>query len=164
MKAVLKNQTGIEDWVLEKAAYRREGTDEVFHHPYNVGRWANLTQVINWQFQPKGDGIVWEVRKDCTQFTFTVRCCYLTCGTKAVMKCCNDHCFLVHEFFFQIEQIEQKKLKRERSLEYYVEREYEGRWFPISFGWRVCLHPPCTDEKRIALHVGDRVSVTRWKR
>ena len=73
MKAVLRNQTGIEDWVLEKAAYRREGTKDVFLHPYNVGLWANLLQVVNWQMQPKGDGIVWDVRENCTQFTFTVR-------------------------------------------------------------------------------------------
>ena len=72
MKAVLRNRTGIEDWVLEKAYYRREGTGEVFHHPYDVGTLANFYQVINWQLQPKGDGIVWDVRDDCNQYTFTV--------------------------------------------------------------------------------------------
>ena len=64
-----------------------------------------------------------------------------------------------------MEQIEQKKLKRERSLEYVVEKDYSGRWFPIlSFGFRVSLRPPCTDEKRVPLRIGDRVAVTRWKR
>lgn len=36
--------------------------------------------------------------------------------------------------------------------------------FPLTFGWRVCMQPPCTDEKRIALKAGDQVAVTRWKR
>ena len=64
-----------------------------------------------------------------------------------------------------MEQIEQKKLKRERSLEYVAEMDYSGRWFPIvSFGWRVAFRPPCTDEMRLPLRTGDRVAVTRWKR
>lgn len=63
-----------------------------------------------------------------------------------------------------MEQIEQKKLKRERSVEYIVEKAYNGRWLPISFGFKVCLQPPCTDEARIPLRVGDKVAVSRWKR
>lgn len=64
----------------------------------------------------------------------------------------------------QLEQIEQKKLKRERSVEYVVEKPYSGRWFPISYGFRVCSHPPCTDEARIALQIGDKLAVSRWKK
>jgi len=134
IKAVLKNRTGIEDWVLEKAAFRREGTDEEFLHPYDLGWKSNFLQVLNWSLSPKGDGINWETREGCHQYTFT------------------------------IEQIKQKEFKRERSLEYSVVKSYSGKWFPLTFGWRVCMQPPCTDEKRIALKAGDQVAVTRWKR
>lgn len=33
-----------------------------------------------------------------------------------------------------------------------------------SQGFKVCVHPPLTDEPRIALEVGDLVNVTRWRR
>ncbi|KAI9563652.1 hypothetical protein GHT06_011116 [Daphnia sinensis] len=136
MKVILRNQTAIEDWVHEKAVYRREGTDETpFIHPYNLGWRENLVQVINWSLQPKGDGIEWKVRDNCHYYSFT------------------------------IEQIEQKKIKRERCVEYVVEKAYSGRWFPfISFGIMVCLRPPCSDETRIPLRIGDIVAVTRWKK
>jgi len=134
MKAILKNCTGIEEWVLEKAAYRREGTGEVFQHPYNLGWKANAAQIFNWALAPKGDGITWEIREDCNPYTFT------------------------------IEQIKQKEFKRERSIEYRVVESYSGKWFPVRLGWRVFIQPPCTDEKRIQLQVGDQVAVTRWKR
>lgn len=39
-----------------------------------------------------------------------------------------------------------------------------GSWLPISYGIGVCLHPPCTDEPRIKLCVGDMVLVTRWRK
>jgi palmitoyltransferase ZDHHC6 len=33
----------------------------------------------------------------------------------------------------------------------------------LSQGFKVCIHPPLTDEPRIALEVGDLVNVTRWR-
>lgn len=33
-----------------------------------------------------------------------------------------------------------------------------------SQGFKVCIHPPLTDESRIPLDVGDLVNVTRWRR
>lgn len=33
-----------------------------------------------------------------------------------------------------------------------------------SQGFKVCVHPPLTDEPRIALEIGDQVNVTRWRR
>ena len=89
MKAILKNCTGIEEWVLEKAAYRREGTGEVFQHPYNLGWKANAAQIFNWALAPKGDGITWEIREDCNPYTFTVRIIFFVVN------------FKVYFFFFQ---------------------------------------------------------------
>lgn len=40
-----------------------------------------------------------------------------------------------------------------------------GSWLPLwSHGFKVCLHPPLTDESRIALSEGDLVNVTRWRK
>lgn len=33
-----------------------------------------------------------------------------------------------------------------------------------SQGCKVCVHPPLTDEARIALEIGDLVNVTRWRK
>jgi len=48
--------------------------DEKFKYPYNLGRKENLRQVFNWSgdFRPIGNGIWWNVTKDCDQFTITV--------------------------------------------------------------------------------------------
>ena len=58
---------------MEKAAYIREGTDEIFIYPYDLGWRDNLRQVLNWKCQPLGDGIVWTIRSDSNQYSFTVR-------------------------------------------------------------------------------------------
>ena len=63
-----------------------------------------------------------------------------------------------------MEQKEQKKVKAERLIEYLVEKEYNGKWFPLTQDWKTCLRPPCTDEARIPLKVGDVVAVSRWKK
>lgn len=37
MRSIWRNQTGIEDWILEKANYRRKDTEETyFIHPYDL--------------------------------------------------------------------------------------------------------------------------------
>lgn len=74
------------------------------------------------------------------------------------------HFLFVDFFFLQIEQICQKALKRERTVEYVIGKDYTGSWFPVMMGWRVCVNFPCTDEPRIKVKVGDRVKVTRWKK
>lgn len=118
MKAIFKNRTGIEDWVLEKAAFRREGTSEEFLHPYDLGWKTNALQVINWSLTPKGDGINWQIREGCHQYTFTVGL-----NMNSFFSFSSTHYFLK-----QIEQIKQKEFKRERSLEYSVVRDYSGKW------------------------------------
>lgn len=61
--------------------------------------------------------------------------------------------------------MEQKNEKRQRTKLYSVVKAATGSWCPLwSQGCLVCLHPPCTDEPRIQLQVGDLVHVTRWRR
>lgn len=48
MRAIIRNQTAIEDWILEKAKYRRihiEGSNKPFLYPYHLGVWRNFRQV-----------------------------------------------------------------------------------------------------------------------
>lgn len=75
---MLRNRTGIEDWILEKAEERRneDPTLAPFIYPYNLGWFENFRQVFYKGCLPKGDGITWAVRKDCSEFDLTVRVIY----------------------------------------------------------------------------------------
>lgn len=71
-RAIMRNRTGIEDWILEKANYRYEGTGQKFIFPYDLGTWENIKQVADPSCAPIGDGIHWRVRNGCNQYTLTV--------------------------------------------------------------------------------------------
>lgn len=136
IKAILTNRTGIEDWILEKANYRRSQENlEPFVYPYDLGKWRNFRQVyVNFWGSTVGDGVHWPVRSDCNQYTLTQ------------------------------EQLQQKIEKRARTRTYKVIRRTTGRYFPIfSQGAKVAFSPPCSDEPRIKLNPGDLVRVTRWR-
>lgn len=45
LRVILKNRTGIEEWIVSKAESRRTEADPPFVYPYNLGRWKNFTQV-----------------------------------------------------------------------------------------------------------------------
>ena len=45
--------------------------DTQFVWPYNLGRLANLRQVITWSCRTQGDGITWQVVEGTDQFTLT---------------------------------------------------------------------------------------------
>ena len=99
------------------------------------GFWKNVGKVLTLSCVPVGDGLTWETRPGCNDFTLT------------------------------IEQLEQKAEKRQRTREYQIVKSYAGSWCPVlSFGFKVGCHPPCTDEPRIPLTSGDVVKVTRWKK
>lgn len=68
----MRNRTGIEDWILEKAKYRREDSGEIFVFPYDLGRWRNIQQVVNFSCSPIGNGITWVIVDGCDQYTLTV--------------------------------------------------------------------------------------------
>ncbi|XP_063603153.1 palmitoyltransferase ZDHHC6-like [Penaeus indicus] len=97
-------------------------------------RWENFCQVLRPFREPAGDGIVWPVAEGCDQYTLTT------------------------------EQLAQKAEKRARSRLYEIVEPFSGWWFPCTKGVCVCCHPPCTDEPRLPLRVGQEVVVTRWKR
>lgn len=47
MRSIMRNETGIESWIREKAEFRERSPDEPesFVFPYDLGRWRNLRQV-----------------------------------------------------------------------------------------------------------------------
>ncbi|EDS42292.1 conserved hypothetical protein [Culex quinquefasciatus] len=135
VRAIVNNRTGIEDWIVEKAKHRREGTEETFRYPYDLGKWKNIMQVASLTCSPIGNGVEWAIAEGCDQFTLTR------------------------------EQLKQKSEKRARTRTYSINRSVSGSWVPLwSQGCRVCLSPPLTDEPRIKLDVGDVVRVTRWRK
>ena len=90
MSAILRNTTGIEDWILEKAQIRRYGSGDNFNHPYSKGWKFNVSQVLTWNCRPVGDGIVWPVNDACDQYTLTVRILFLF----------NFHSIAFSQFYF----------------------------------------------------------------
>lgn len=71
---------------------------------------------------------------------------------------------VIVSIIFQREQLAQKKDKRKRAKTYRVIEEAYGSYLPLKHGWGVLCHPPCTDEPRIKLKIGDIVIVTRWRK
>ena len=47
LRAIWRNQTGIEDWIIEKANYRRKDTDETFLHPYDLVSYTRFLKIAN---------------------------------------------------------------------------------------------------------------------
>lgn len=86
LKAVFTNRTGIEDWIVDKAIFRRKAMlraaheagdkdykiDE-FKYPYDLGWYKNALQVLNFSCAPVGDGISYPVIDGCDDYTLTVR-------------------------------------------------------------------------------------------
>ncbi|OQV23169.1 Palmitoyltransferase ZDHHC6 [Hypsibius exemplaris] len=119
LRIILKNETSIESWILNKASYymREEAktaeTEEEehgkkterkirFENPYHLGWWQNAKQVfLNSTHNPVGNGIWWTVRPDCDQFTLTK------------------------------EQLRQKQFKQEASVDFLIHQNYSGRIFPL---------------------------------
>ncbi|CAL8099320.1 unnamed protein product [Orchesella dallaii] len=136
MKVILRNETTIEEWILEKAHLRRRHNPQLgdFKNPYDLGWKNNFNFVVNLACLPIGDGVNWPVAEGCDQYSLTV------------------------------EQLAQKSDKRRRMREYEIIEKFSGSWFPVTKGFGTFYHPPCSDESRIPLQKGDRVLVTRWKK
>lgn len=136
MKVILRNETTIEEWILEKAQLRRRHISKLgkFKNPYDLGRRKNFQYVMNWACLPIGDGVNWPVAEGCDQYSMTV------------------------------EQLAQKNDKRKRMKEYEITDDFSGSWCPVTKGLGTCFHPPCSDESRIPLSKGEHVLVTRWKK
>ena len=71
LNGILRNQTNIESWIVERSndARKYDPTQPVFIYPYDFGYSANFNQV----FSPGVDldGIKWPVIPGCNQYTLT---------------------------------------------------------------------------------------------
>lgn len=132
VKVVVKNKTAIEQWITEKAQSRRNDKGEAeFVYPYDLGPRKNIKQIINWRCTPSGDGYNWPVVDGCTNFTLS------------------------------LEQLKQKKEKRDRTVIFVGVAAYSGAWLPVSWGLRTCCCIPVSDEPRIPVAVGEKLEVSR---
>ncbi|KAH8866104.1 Palmitoyltransferase ZDHHC6 [Schistosoma japonicum] len=134
LKAVSRNQTGIESWIVSKAnVWRKDiGEKQSFRYPYDLGKLANLQQVFSSSGTAVGDGYYWPVAKGCTQYDLT------------------------------LEQIYQKKLKQQIQRTFKITQNYDGSWcMCLRFGCLTVIRSPCFDEPRIPVHIGDSLLVTR---
>ena len=59
---------------LLQAHYRRRHNPDLdeFVYPYDLGCRRNFPLVLNWSLREKGDGIHWEVKEGCFEYSFTV--------------------------------------------------------------------------------------------
>ena len=132
----MRNQTGIENWIIRKAQDRNHRRMKAFAYPYNLGFRENLRQVFNWHetFNVIGDGLSWPVAIGCDEYALTR------------------------------EQIEQKQEKRQRTVRYEVIKSFPGSFITCRYGCRTCCCVPCSDEPRIPIEKGDSVLVTRWEK
>jgi hypothetical protein len=75
MKVILRNETTIEEWIIEKAQFRRKLCSHLlpFKNPYDLGWKKNFKFVMNWSCSPVGDGTRWPIAPDCDEYSMTVR-------------------------------------------------------------------------------------------
>lgn len=96
MGVVLKNQTGIENWIQQKAEMRQEemGTND-WVYPYDLGRSRNFRMVF---CDPTGNGMEWPVVSGCDQYTLTVSAretCFREMARDLVEV--DEVCFAIHK-------------------------------------------------------------------
>ncbi|CAD5226850.1 unnamed protein product [Bursaphelenchus xylophilus] len=132
---VLRNKTGIEEYICTKAEYReRDESEGPFVFPYHLGIRRNISEVFPsfWARIPRGNGIWWPIRSDCSQFSLSE------------------------------EQLIQKANKRFYARIYQIHEDFEGGWFKAwRFGLRTFICQPCSEERRIAVKKGESYAITR---
>uniref|UniRef100_A0A095AVI4 Palmitoyltransferase n=1 Tax=Schistosoma haematobium TaxID=6185 RepID=A0A095AVI4_SCHHA len=134
LKAVSRNQTGIESWIVAKAnVWRKDiGEKKPFRYPYDLGKLVNFQQIFLWSGKVLGDGYYWPVVKGCTQYDLT------------------------------LEQIYQKRLKQKIQRTFKITQNYDGsRCMCFRYGCLTAIRSPCFEEPRISVRVGDVLMVTR---
>eukprot|EP00731_Ephydatia_muelleri_P005664 Em0002g1840a len=136
--SICKNETQIEEWIISKARQRRKRAArshgvqlEPFVYPYNLGSWENFKQVVNFSGRAKGNGVEWPVKEGCNPYSLS------------------------------IEQLEQKKEKKEHVVEAEVVRPYNGACCPCSHGLCVALCGSPVD-RRVPIETGDSFAITKY--
>lgn len=72
LASICRNRTGIEDYIMRKAAAIRKRRGTAFPYPYAIGWRRALKETLTWDGAPVGDGISWSLAPGATQFTLSV--------------------------------------------------------------------------------------------
>uniref|UniRef100_A0AC34GQV1 Palmitoyltransferase n=1 Tax=Panagrolaimus sp. ES5 TaxID=591445 RepID=A0AC34GQV1_9BILA len=131
--SVYHNMTYIEDYIVSKAEARRHYEKFPFVYPYNLGWRRNVREVLANGTFPKGNGIWWPIRADCSQFTFSE------------------------------EQIAQKEVKSRHARIRTIAISYNGGKFLdlLRLGCYPFICQPLTDGRRVKVKAGEKWAITR---
>ena len=164
-KAVLKNRTGIEDWIVEKANDRLENLflaeqqrKELRTDNTDAKDAASSAAISSTTPSPPTFSFPYDLgwRENVRQ----VINWQLQPAGDGLYWPVRSGC---DQYTLTREQLLQKAEKRDRTVVYHAVRGYAGSLLPVSFGPRVLWGIPCTDEHRLVLEKGEEVRVTRWK-
>uniref|UniRef100_A0A7S2TN34 Palmitoyltransferase n=1 Tax=Lotharella oceanica TaxID=641309 RepID=A0A7S2TN34_9EUKA len=151
-QSIVENATGIEQWILRKATARDR--EKPFVYPYDLGMLRNLKMVLGpfhlWSCPMRtpakaeaSDGIHYPLRKGCGPYDLTE------------------------------EQLQQKKLKKDRSYHVTVKRDFNTTCFNSpnilpymcwTYGCGATFACPDCEEGRLSVAVGERILVTRVRK
>ncbi|CAI4231856.1 unnamed protein product [Auanema sp. JU1783] len=140
IKYILKNRTGIEEYIDSKALARRDDDDDdeeaQWVYPYDIGWRRNLYEVLStFSGHTLGNGIWWPVVASCDQYTLTS------------------------------EQLRQKELKRSNARIVLIQDDFKGGVFgSIKFGLKVFCCQPWSEDPRIPVNKSEKWIVTRGQK
>ena len=168
-KAVLRNRTGIEDWIVEKANDRLEN---IFLSE------QQRIQHLKKEAPEEGDAAAKDAPSDSSPssppspptFLFPYDLGWRENALQVInwqLQPVGDGLFWsvrkgCDQYTLTREQLLQKAEKRDRTVVYHAVRGYAGSFFPISFGPRVLWGIPCTDEHRLAVEKGEEIRVSSY--
>ena len=170
-KAVLRNRTGIEDWIVEKANDRLENIFLVDQQRLEQIKQERRDDAKGEALPESGTSSSPSPSPSPPTFLFPYDLGWRENTLQVInwkLQPVGDGLYWpvrseCDQYTLTREQLMQKAEKRDRTVVYHAVRRYGGSFFPISFGPRALWGIPCTDEHRLPLEEGEEVRVTRWK-
>ncbi|KAM3724429.1 Palmitoyltransferase ZDHHC6 [Dirofilaria immitis] len=158
IRGIIRNRTGIEDYIVDKANARERNT--AFVYPYDLGWRRNVSDILlTWDGIPKGNGIWWPVISSTTQFTLSVDDILIQILISAYLTMVRGN---VLHTSFEEEQLLQKKYKRDNAHEVEIIRNFPGGYCSsLKFGISIWFCQPWSDETRQLVRIGEHWMVTR---
>ncbi|RTG89695.1 palmitoyltransferase ZDHHC6 [Schistosoma bovis] len=172
LKAVSRNQTGIESWIVAKMTIRHTDVHNIslrielllavlfIRRPDNF----TLSQELFWANVWRKD--IGEKKPFRYPYDLGKLVNFQQVGTysKIDLKLFIFADYFIHYFviFCQLEQIYQKRLKQKIQRTFKITQNYDGsRCMCFRYGCLTAIRSPCFEEPRISVRVGDALMVTR---